>query len=137
MEPLIISAGTNPVIDHSHAVHYTVETERKEGTSISLASIDLSCCQGGVLKEQSGGGRTNGVPVPRLAFLRKQAGLSQQALAERARVSRQTINRLEHGANARYDTIKRLTQALKVSPARLIKSSRQRSFQAPSSSSEP
>lgn len=73
------------------------------------------------MKEQSGGTRTNGVPVPQLARLRKQAGLSQRALAERARVSRQTINRLEHGANARYDTITLLTQALKVSPAHLVR----------------
>ena len=76
--------------------------------------------------QQSGTERTNGVPVPQLAFLRKQAGLSQRRLAERARVSRQTINRLEQGANARYDTIELLAQALKVTPTRLIKQSPQR-----------
>lgn len=81
-------------------------------------------------EEQPGAGRTNGVPVPQLAFLRKQAGISQCTLAERARLSRQTINRLEQGANARYDTIALLAQALKVRPARLIRSSRQSSTQA-------
>ena len=78
--------------------------------------------------QQSGTERTNGVPVPQLAFLRKQAGLSQRRLAERARVSRQTINRLEQGANARYDTIELLAQALQVTPARLIKHSPRRSL---------
>ncbi len=79
------------------------------------------------MKEQSGSGRTNGVPVPQLICLRKRAGFSQRALAERAKVSRQTINRLEQGANARYDTIKRLAQALKVTPARLVRRSRPQS----------
>lgn len=65
--------------------------------------------------------RTNGVPVPQLAHLRKRAGLSQQALAERAGLSMQTISRLERGANARYVTITLLAQALQVSPARLIR----------------
>lgn len=80
--------------------------------------------------QQSGTGRTNGVPVPQLAFLRKQAGLSQRRLAERARVSRQTINRLEQGANARYDTIELLAQALKVTPTRLVRQSPQRHLPA-------
>ena len=81
------------------------------------------------MQEQSGAGRTNGVPVPQLAFLRKQAGLSQSTLAERAKLSRQTINRLEQGANARYDTIELLAQALNVKPVRLIRSPRQARIQ--------
>ncbi|HEU5382321.1 MAG TPA: helix-turn-helix transcriptional regulator [Ktedonobacteraceae bacterium] len=68
--------------------------------------------------------RTNGVPVPQLADLRKQVGLSQRALARRAGLSMQTISRLEHGANARYDTIELLAQALDVLPARLIRAPR-------------
>ena len=64
--------------------------------------------------------RTNGVPVPQLARLRKRAGLSQQALAQRAELSMQTISRLERGANARYVTISLLAKALRVPPARLI-----------------
>ena len=67
-----------------------------------------------------GSGRTNGVPVPQLARLRKRAGLSQHALAERAELSMQTISRLERGANARYVTIALLAKALRVAPARLI-----------------
>ena len=65
--------------------------------------------------------RTNGVPVPQLARLRKRAGLSQRALAARAGLSMQTISRLERGANARYVTIELLAQTLQVAPARLIK----------------
>ena len=79
--------------------------------------------------------RTNGVPVPQLAVLRKQAGLSQRTLAQRAGLGMQTISRLEHGANARYDTIERLATALQVAPTRLIRSSRRGrngSFQSPS-----
>lgn len=71
-------------------------------------------------------GRTNGVPVPQLAALRKQAGLSQRTLAKRAGLSVQTISRLEHGANARYDTIALLAEALDVLPVRLLRSSRRR-----------
>ncbi|HLW01603.1 MAG TPA: helix-turn-helix transcriptional regulator [Ktedonobacterales bacterium] len=66
-------------------------------------------------------GRTNGVPVPQLASLRKRAGLSQRALAERARVSRHTISRLEQGAIARYTTIALLAATLHVTPPRLIR----------------
>lgn len=65
--------------------------------------------------------RANGVPVPQLATLRKRAGLSQRALAERARVSRHTISRLEQGAIARYTTIALLAATLHVTPARLIR----------------
>jgi transcriptional regulator with XRE-family HTH domain len=67
-----------------------------------------------------GSGRANGVPVPQLAVLRKRLGLSQRALAEQARVSTQTISRLEQGANARFETISLLAQALQVPPSRLI-----------------
>ena len=65
--------------------------------------------------------RTNGVPIPQLALLRKRAGLSQRALAERAGLSLQTISRLERGANARYVTIHLLAQALQVTPPRLTR----------------
>ena len=70
-----------------------------------------------------GAERTNGVPVPQLARLRKRAGLSQQTLADRAGLSIQTISRLERGANARYVTITLLAEALQVPPARLIRPS--------------
>lgn len=65
--------------------------------------------------------RTNGVPVPQLARLRKRAGLSQRALADRAGLSMQTISRLERGANGRYVTINLLAHALQVPPARLTR----------------
>ncbi|HEU5376292.1 MAG TPA: helix-turn-helix transcriptional regulator [Ktedonobacteraceae bacterium] len=72
------------------------------------------------------GGNTKGVPVPSLARLRKQAGWSQYALAERAGVGRNTISRLEHGANAHYDTIDKLVEALGTTRARLMKPVRQK-----------
>jgi transcriptional regulator with XRE-family HTH domain len=75
--------------------------------------------------------RTNGVPVPQLARLRKRAGLSQQALAKRAELSMQTISRLERGANARYVTIALLAKALRVPPTRLIVSPSQEQHAAP------
>lgn len=64
---------------------------------------------------------TNGIPVPRLAAMRKRAGLSQHALAVLAGVSEQTISRLERGANARYTTLDLLARALQVPPARLLR----------------
>jgi transcriptional regulator with XRE-family HTH domain len=64
---------------------------------------------------------TRGVPVPGLAALRKQEGLSQKELAERSGVGKATISRLERGANARYDTIDKLAEALSTTRKRLIK----------------
>ncbi len=66
-------------------------------------------------------GRTNGVPVPQLVVLRKRAGLSQRTLAERSKLCMQTISRLERGANARYDTIELLAEALHVEPEQLLR----------------
>ena len=66
-------------------------------------------------------GRTRGVQVPSLAPLRKQAALSQEELAERAGIARITISRLEHGANARYDTIDKLAEALGTTRSRLTR----------------
>lgn len=70
--------------------------------------------------------RAHGLPVPQLAVLRKQAGLSQRILAARAGLCIQTVSRLEQGANARYDTIELLAQALQIPPARLLQTSRRR-----------
>jgi transcriptional regulator with XRE-family HTH domain len=66
------------------------------------------------------GESANGVPVPRLATLRKRAGMSQRELAERAGVGKNTISRLEQGGNARYDTIEKLAQALGTKRATLV-----------------
>ncbi len=71
------------------------------------------------------GGNTKGLPVPSLARLRKQAGMSQSALAEHAGVGRNTISRLEHGANAHYGTIDKLVEALGTTRMRLLKPPRQ------------
>ena len=57
---------------------------------------------------------TKGVRIPRLEHYRKQAGLSQEELASRAKVGVATIRRIEHGANARYMTLGRLARALQI-----------------------
>ena len=74
---------------------------------------------------RSVGGDTRGVPVPSLASFRKRASLSQEELAERAGIGRNTISRLEHGANAHYDTIDKLAEALGTTRAQLTKIPRQ------------
>jgi transcriptional regulator with XRE-family HTH domain len=63
---------------------------------------------------------SKGVPVPGLAPLRKQAGLSQEELAARSGVGRATISRLEQGGRGYYDTIDKLAKALRVSRKRLL-----------------
>lgn len=63
--------------------------------------------------------------MPRLAILRNRAGLSQRELADQAGLGRNTISRLEQGANARYDTIDKLAQALGTKRAALIQPLRQ------------
>lgn len=53
--------------------------------------------------------------------LRKDASLSQQELAERSGVSRQTILRLEQGERlARPSTMRKIARALGVKPNQLI-----------------
>ena len=66
--------------------------------------------------------RARGAPLPRLRTLRIQRLLTQEALAELAGVSAQTIVRLEHeGAHAELRTIARLAEALGVAPADLMR----------------
>jgi transcriptional regulator with XRE-family HTH domain len=68
-------------------------------------------------------GTVKGVPVPQLAALRRQAGLSQEELAKRSGVGRTTIYRLEQGANAHFYTIEKLAKALRTSRKRLMSAS--------------
>ncbi len=60
--------------------------------------------------------------VLRLKALREAAGLSQAALAERAGVRRETLNRLENGRSGRItlELLDRLATALGVLPGELV-----------------
>jgi transcriptional regulator with XRE-family HTH domain len=80
---------------------------------------------------QPQGSSPRGVPVPRLATLRRQKGLSQAELAERADVGTSTISRLERGANAHYATIDLLAAALGATRERLIKPLRRKRRKEP------
>ncbi len=59
-------------------------------------------------------------PTPALHYWRGQRGLLQRELAQRASVNRTTVTRMERGLPADRDTIRRLAEALDVTPADLI-----------------
>ena len=59
------------------------------------------------------------VLVPRLRRVRNQRALTQEELAERAGVSRNTVMRGEQGAEVRQSSVRKLARALGVSPAAL------------------
>jgi len=59
------------------------------------------------------------VLVPRLRRLRAALALSQEELAARARVSRNTVVRGERGQDLRPMNVRKLARALGVSPATL------------------
>lgn len=57
----------------------------------------------------------------RLYDLRKQSGLTQDQLAEKAKLHKQTISRLEGGQRQiEFETIAKLCDALRVTPNDLI-----------------
>lgn len=61
---------------------------------------------------------TEGVSMqlPRLKLLRERAYLTQRELAAKSDVAEVTIARMEAGHSASFSTIKKLAQALGVSP---------------------
>jgi transcriptional regulator with XRE-family HTH domain len=72
------------------------------------------------------GGKSR-VDVPRLRQLRQQAILSQEQLAEKSGVARDTISKLETGQRRAYPrTIHRLAAGLDVEPRELIGEGQQR-----------
>ena len=60
------------------------------------------------------------VMVPRLRRLREQQALTQAELAERAGLSRVSVQKLERGGNARVSTARKLARALRVKPVELM-----------------
>jgi transcriptional regulator with XRE-family HTH domain len=62
--------------------------------------------------------------VPSLRSIRESHFLTQDELAERARVNVMTISKLERGAHeARLRTIRKLAEALGVEPSALVQES--------------
>lgn len=57
--------------------------------------------------------------VPSLRVIRQSRMLSQAELAEQADTTQHTVSRLEQGRPGRYATIRRLAEALDVTPAEL------------------
>lgn len=60
------------------------------------------------------------VQIPRLRTLRQGRVISQGELARKAGVSPTTVNNIEGGAEARYITVRKLAEALGLSPEELI-----------------
>jgi transcriptional regulator with XRE-family HTH domain len=61
--------------------------------------------------------------VPGLYPTRRSQALTQQELADRSGVSLTTINRLERGYTARPQTVRKLAEALGVTPSELLQES--------------
>jgi transcriptional regulator with XRE-family HTH domain len=61
------------------------------------------------------------VTLPGLLRMRLRLALTQDQLATKAGIQRPTVNRLEHGKEARITTVRRLADALGCSPEDLMK----------------
>ena len=61
------------------------------------------------------------VATPSLRYWRTQLAVPQRELAEMAKVSINTVQRLETGGTARLTTVRRLAIALEVRPAELMR----------------
>jgi len=59
------------------------------------------------------------LPLPSLKRIRLSQFMTQEELAERAGLSRLSVNRIEGGQPARLSTIKKLATTLGVAPATL------------------
>ncbi|HEV2460940.1 MAG TPA: helix-turn-helix transcriptional regulator [Ktedonobacterales bacterium] len=68
-------------------------------------------------KQQAG--QAKGLRLPHLAAYRRRAALSQRELAEKASVTRQTVIRAESGEGIRYSNVRKLADALGVTPEAL------------------
>ena len=59
--------------------------------------------------------------VPGLLHWRVERAMTQAELAEKSGIDRTTIARLERGASAKMETIRRLADALDVEPGQLLR----------------
>ncbi|HXI19338.1 MAG TPA: helix-turn-helix transcriptional regulator [Chloroflexota bacterium] len=64
---------------------------------------------------------TPSYPLPTLGAQRVRLAWSQEELAKRSGVSRPAIARIETGTGARISTVRKLADALGVSPAELMR----------------
>ncbi|HXI16351.1 MAG TPA: helix-turn-helix transcriptional regulator [Chloroflexota bacterium] len=65
---------------------------------------------------------TRGTPLPRLRMLRIGALMTQEQLAAKARMSRNTVARIENdGKPAELSTVRKLADALGVTAAELMR----------------
>ncbi len=60
------------------------------------------------------------VATPSLRYWRTQLAVPQRELADMAKVSINTVQRLEAGGTARLSTVRRLADALEIKPADLM-----------------
>ena len=58
--------------------------------------------------------------LPHLRQRRQRALLTQQQLAVRAALTRQTISEIEHGGDVRLETVRKLAAALRCKPEDLM-----------------
>lgn len=58
--------------------------------------------------------------LAKLRQIRERQGLSQTDLSERSGVTQSTISNLEKGRPARFVTMRKLAEALKVEPGALV-----------------
>lgn len=65
---------------------------------------------------------SRGIPLPYLRAWREWRGLLQDELAALSKVTQTTISRIERGAPARLDSIKKLAEALKITREELMRS---------------
>jgi len=81
----------------------------------TTADLDIS----GTLRKRNVAPRVTTVRLPSLRYWRVQRAWHQEVLAKQAGVSMATLWRIETGRPATLDTVRKLAEALGVTPAQL------------------